>query len=82
MGFHTLQLLEIKKINFTLTHVYVLLRQMKKLQINHLTHISNFALHTFQVQSPDADGVYPLRIFLCICFPLLKIGNCIMCIFT
>lgn len=50
MDFHTLRLLAIKKINFTLIHILVLLIQMKNLQESHLTsqHLLTLSKYTPQ----------------------------------
>ena len=56
MGFSTLHLLSIKKINFTLIHVYVLL-------IKSLDSLFQYPFHTFQLQPPELNRVYVYRTF-------------------
>lgn len=62
MGFSTLHLLSIKKINFTLIHVYVLLIQMTKI-IKSLDSLFQYPFHTFQLQPPELNRVYVYRTF-------------------
>lgn len=57
MGFHTVHLLSIQKINFTLIHVYVLLTQMKKLQVKSLDSRPLRPVHTIQARSPEGSGI-------------------------